>query len=304
TPLTPQVDPASQLGLTTGITLEAGATSPTGTTSTSIYDENVEWTTGGTATSNYNNTDNPYHGTKDALVSYTKNQTLTFSGNTQTVGGQVLRAFIRLNNSNYNFHFQFYNGTTAVSNLLTLNGFGFNPTLYGTYQNVSIPLSSFTWSGASFDKLVISMTGKGATGTFYLDYVSLESGTPIITPPTDYSNKLDSVFLSNDSLFQFVKGVKTFRGLATGSGGTTKYILQGYGVKVDSSGQTYTVNVDTTILKDSLYVGKGLVNDTTTYPHHSFLKVDSQYVRDTSLNLAGGTINQVLKKNSSANGDW
>jgi hypothetical protein len=32
--------------------------------------------------------------------------------------------------------------------------------------------------------------------------------------------------------------------------------------------------------------------------------VDSVYLRDTSLNLAGGTTGQVLKKNSSTNGDW
>lgn len=211
TPITPQVDPASQLTLTTGITLEANATTPTGTTSTLIYDENTEWTTGGTATVNYNNTANPYHGTKDALVSYTKNQTLTFSGTTQTVNGQVLRAFIYLNNANYSFQFQLFNGTTAVSNLLTLNGFGFNPTLYNTYQNVSIPLTAFTWSGTNFDKLVITMTGKGSTGTYYLDYVSLEGGTPV-PPQIDYSNKVDSVKMRNDSIFYVIKGVYYYSG--------------------------------------------------------------------------------------------
>jgi hypothetical protein len=211
TPITPQVDPASQLTLTTGITLEANATTPTGTTSTLIYDENVEWTTGGTSTANYNNTTNPYHGTKDALVSYTKNQALTFSGTTQTVNGQVLRAFIYLNNANYNFQFQFFNGTTAVSNLLTLNGFGFNPALFNVYQNVSIPLTAFTWSGTSFDKLVITMTGKGSTGTYYLDYMSLEGGTPV-PPQIDYSNKVDSVKMRNDSIFYVIKGVYYYSG--------------------------------------------------------------------------------------------
>jgi hypothetical protein len=210
TPLTPQVDPNSQLPLTTGISLTANETTPTAT-STLIYDENVEWTTGGTSTTNFNNTTNPFHGTKDALVSYTKNQTLTFSGTTQTVNGQVLRAFIYLNNANYNFQFQFYNGTTAVSNLLTLNGFGFNPTLYNVYQNVSIPLTAFTWSGTNFDKLVITMTGKGATGTYYLDYVSLEGGTPI-PPQIDYSNKVDSVKMRNDSIFYVIKGVYYYSG--------------------------------------------------------------------------------------------
>src|SRR6185312_12116669 len=237
-PLAPQVDPSSQLALTTGINLPANATTPTGTTSTAIYDENVEWTTGGTATVNFNNTANPYHGTKDALVSsYSKNSTLTFTGTTQTVNGQVLRAFINLLNSNYSFQFRFYNGTTVVSNALTLNGFGFNPTLYNTYQNVSIPLSSFTWSGNVFDKLIITMTGKGATGTYYIDYISLESGTPVVTPTTDYSNKVDSVTTVNGSIYYWVKGMSHLVGYA--SGGTTSGIDS-------ASYHTLTVNSDTT----------------------------------------------------------
>jgi hypothetical protein len=212
-PLVPQPDPNSQFALTTGIYLPAGATTPTGTTSTVIYDENTEWTTGGTATVNFNNTANPYHGTKDAYVSaYSKNSTLTFSGTTQTVNGQTLRFFIDLLNANYSFQLQFYNGSTAVSNSLALNGFGFNPTLYNSYQNVSIPLSSFTWSGTAFDKLVITMTGRGSSGTYYLDYVSLENGTPVIPPSTDYSYKVDSVINRNDSLFYVIKGVYYYSG--------------------------------------------------------------------------------------------
>src|SRR6185312_855198 len=213
TPLTPQIDPSSQLALTTGITLPPNATTPTGTASTLIYDENVEWTTGGTATVDFNNTAQPYHGTKDAYVSsYTKGSTLTFTGTTQTVNGQTLRTFIRLNNANYSFQFQFFNGTTAVSNLLTLNGFGFSPTLYNVYQNVSIPLASFRWSSTSFNKLVITVTGKGATGTYYIDYISLEGGTTSIPPQTDYSYKVDSVKNRNDSLFWVTKGVYFYTG--------------------------------------------------------------------------------------------
>jgi hypothetical protein len=208
TPLTPQIDQNSQLGLTTGINLPPNATVPTGASSTLIYDENTEWTTGGTATVNFNNTANPYHGTKDAFVSaYSKNSTLTFSGTTQTVNGQTLRFFIDLLNVNYNFQLQFYNGSTAVSNNLALNGFGFNPTLFNSYQNVSIPLSSFSWSGTAFDKLVITMTGRGSSGTYYLDYISLEGGTPVIT--ADY---VQSVVNKNDSLFYVIKGVYYYSG--------------------------------------------------------------------------------------------
>lgn len=251
TPLTPQSDPASQLPLTTGITLAPGATTPSGTSSTLVYDENTEWTTGGTATTDYNNTAHPYHGSKDAYVSnYAKNSTLTFSGTTQSVNGQILRSFIYLVNANYSFQFRFYNGTTAVTNTLTLNGFGFNPTLYGSYQNVSIPLSSFTWSGSAFDKLVITMTGSGSHGTFYVDYISLENGTSVIPPATDYSNKVDNLVTRNDSLFYVIKGIYYYSGTKAGTGsGTVTSVAKGYGILADGTITTSgTVTVDSAAL--------------------------------------------------------
>jgi hypothetical protein len=163
----------------------------------------------------FNNTAQPYHGTKDAYVSsYSKGSTLTFTTTTQPVdNSKTLRAFIRLNNSNYSFQFQFFNGTTAVSNIITAS---VNNSLFGSYQNVSIPLSSFTWSGTTFTKLVISMTGKGTPGTYYLDYVSLEGGTPVITP-VDYSNKVDSVSRIAGSYYYWAKGVKHLISVATDS---------------------------------------------------------------------------------------
>lgn len=91
---------------------------------------------------------------------------------------------------------------------------------------------------------------------------------------------------------------------STGGSGSTKYLIQGYGTKIDSSGANYTVAVDTTALKDSLYVGKGIANDTVTYPHHSFLILDSNYVRDSLLKIQGGTTGQALIKNSNADYDW
>lgn len=316
TPLTPQIDPTSQLELTTGITLEAGATSPTGTTSTLIYDENVEWTTGGTATINYNNTDNPYHGTKDALVSYSKNQTLTFSGTTQSVNGQTLRAFIRLNNANYDFQFQFFNGTTAVSNLLTLSGFGFNSTLYGTYQNVSIPLNAFTWSGTSFDKLVITMTGKGATGTYYLDYVSLESGTPVVSQ-IDYSNKVDQVLNRNDSIFYVIKGVYYYSGFNAYQRSQTDSITAklrseitsaaGGGV-ISFNGRNGAVNPDSTDYS-SFYYLKHIVDSLLALKQNisdafsgSYLDLTNKPVTVTNLSLGTATSTSQAINNSNGTG--
>jgi hypothetical protein len=264
TPITPQVDPASQLALTTGITLNPNDTVPTGTTSTLIYDENTEWTTGGTATVDFNNTAQPYHGTKDAYVSsYSKGSTLTFTTTTQTVdNSKTLRAFIRLNNSNYSFQFQFFNGTTAVSNIITAS---VNNSLFGSYQNVSIPLSSFTWSGTAYDKIIISMTGHGATGTYYIDYISLEGGTPVI-PPVDNSNKVDSVTRISNSYYYWTKGVKHLISLATDS---TAYHTIGqasdYFTLNTLDGRKDTVSFP----KDTQYVKNPLYSDNDTLKFHS-----------------------------------
>jgi hypothetical protein len=107
------------------------------------------------------------------------------------------------------------------------------------------------------------MTGKGTAGTYYLDYVSLESGTPIVTPPTDYSNKLDSVYLRNDSLFQYVKGVETFKGKASVGGGTTTNSVtfnnSGTG---DASGITFNGSVARTISSNT--IGAVAKADSTT----------------------------------------
>jgi hypothetical protein len=107
------------------------------------------------------------------------------------------------------------------------------------------------------------MTGKGAAGTYYLDYVSLESGTPVVTPPTDYGNKLDSVYLRNDSLFQYVKGVETFKGKASGSGGTTTnaatFNNSGTG---DASGTTFNGSTPRTISYNT--IGAVAKADSTT----------------------------------------
>jgi hypothetical protein len=298
TPIAPQVDPASQLALTTGITLPPGSTTPSGTTSTLIYDENTEWTTGGTATVDFNNTAQPYHGTKDAYVSsYSKGSTLTFTTTTQTVdNSKTLRAFIRLNNSNYSFQFQFFNGTTAVSNIITAS---VNNSLFGSYQNVSIPLSSFTWSGTAYDKIIISMTGHGATGTYYLDYMSLEGGTPVI-PPVDYSNKVDSVSRIAGSYYYWVKGVKHLISLATDSSAYhTIGQASDYFTLNTLNGRKDTVSFP----KDTQYVKNPLYSDNDTLKFHSdsltsvlkYSGIDSSAYDDNTLIPKGYLNNRIAE---------
>jgi hypothetical protein len=67
------------------------------------------------------------------------------------------------------------NGSTNVSNTVTLTSkYGFVKSTAGTYENITVPLSSFTFSNTSFNKIKITLAGTG--GGFYLDYAQLQGG--------------------------------------------------------------------------------------------------------------------------------
>lgn len=221
TPLDPQIDPASQLQLTTGITFNAGATSPSNLIVNVIYDEDLEWATGtvGTISVNFNNTVGPFYGVKNAdIASYSKNAQLTFEGATQTVSDQILSLWIYLKvplGTKNSLSFRYYNGVSASSNSLSVvNTFGLNPDLTNTWQQITIPYSAFTWSSQLFNKLTITMANSASNG-FKLDRIELQSGLQNIPPQTDYSNKVDSVNLSQGNLYYWTKGIKHFVGAIT-----------------------------------------------------------------------------------------
>src|SRR5690348_7103815 len=268
-PTIPQVDPQSQIALTSGFLINPGDTVPNNATQKLIYDENAgtptEWafTTSGTITANANNTDNPKHKTKAIFVSsYTNNSKLNFlSASTDTFNtnnGQVLWGYVYFNGAFLNkLKFQFFNGSTAVSSALTINNtFGLNPNDSNRYQLFSIPLSAFTWTNTVFDKLVITHVGTDNSGAkgYYIDWINIQSGVMPIPSPIDYSNKADSAgtYKINDSTYitrTWVKGSSfpvgdTIHASSTGGGGggsgTVTSISQGYGI-------TNTPNPITTI---------------------------------------------------------
>src|SRR5690348_14531683 len=268
-PTIPQVDPQSQIALTSGLLINPGDTVPNNATQKLIYDENAgtptEWafTTSGTLTANANNTDNPKHKTKAIFVSsYTNNSKLNFlSASTDTFNtnnGQVLWGYVYFNGAFLNkLKFQFFNGSTAVSSALTINNtFGLNPNDSNRYQLFSIPLSAFTWTNTVFDKLVITHVGTDNSGAkgYYIDWINIQSGVMPIPSPIDYSNKADSAgtYKINDSTYitrTWVKGSSfpvgdTIHASSTGGGGggsgTVTSISQGYGI-------TNTPNPITTI---------------------------------------------------------
>jgi hypothetical protein len=67
TPSVPQIDPATQIELTS-VYIPAGSTVPDGVTQEVVYDENTEVWSGSTTgvTGNFNNTTNTFNGSKSA----------------------------------------------------------------------------------------------------------------------------------------------------------------------------------------------------------------------------------------------
>lgn len=237
-PVTPQEEPTSQIVLAT-ILLNAGDLVPSNVIVNKIYDENIEWapSTTGTLTIDYNDTNNPYIGSKAVFVSvYNNNSKLrwTYAG-THTIGnGDVLTMRFYSNGAFLNkLRFQFYNTNTAASNSLQINsGFGLNPIDSNNYQFIDIPLSAFVFNPGvtGFNRLVITNVGNDLSGAkgYYIDNIQLQSGINNVPPQVDYSNKLDSVTITKttvgtdtSNVFKtYVKGLsKTIGTVWTGGGG-------------------------------------------------------------------------------------
>lgn len=178
-PATPQVDPATQFFLTT-VYIAAGATTPTNISQTVVYNENTEFTSTATGvTVNFNNTSNVFNGSKSADVgTFANGNYFTFTNTTAISSSSfsTLKLYLSLKAtlaSTANIRVSFLNGSTTVTNVITLSStYGFTKTGTG-YQNITIPFSAFTFTN-SFDKIRISLSGAGSG--FYLDYFTLQTG--------------------------------------------------------------------------------------------------------------------------------
>ncbi len=101
----------------------------------------------------------------------------------------------------------------------------------------------------------------------------------------DSSGLVKDVMRSNDSIYIKINGVWEFAfidsvGSGGGGGGSVEYVLQGWGIKVDSTGRNYTVKADSSVLgtlykvqQDSLAIvgnmwklgGNTGINDSTKF---------------------------------------
>lgn len=209
-PLKPQADPSYQIELTF-FTVAAGATTPSGVSSTVVYDENNTWTTSQvdwtpSVAADFNATTAPFNGTKHIAISNTgtptsASQLLFVNGSVLNVNDYtVLKFYIRLVSgfsiASQGISLRLANGTTFITNPLPVQSgnYGFSRIVSGSYQIITIPMSAFTYTGTSpnqFDRLYIYPIS-GAKN-FYLDYIQLQAG--ISAPPSSGSSgtRLDQI---------------------------------------------------------------------------------------------------------------
>jgi len=341
-PAVPQVDPSTQLYLT-HVYISAGATAPTGVSSYTIWDENTEWTGSATGvTVDFNNTSTVYHLTKSTDVGiHTTNDLVSYAGSgVHLQGYNVVKFFINLKSAmpaNRNISIGLFTNSQPMTNYLTLGAaHGFNKSLVGQWQVVSVPLTDFNYlSESPLTGLKFRIQGAGAG--FYLDWITLHGGLPINTGSNAITNvyriagttnvmkvvngvaslafvdsvgggsadsivvvqqplqslpsgvsgvpdtlkfnadssglvKLISKKAGTDSVFQTINGIQVFAYIDSsyaGGSGSVEYVIPGYGVRVDSVGRNYTVNVDTSIIakKDSIRLQQPLyvVGDTMKF---------------------------------------
>lgn len=185
-PQLPQFDPCSNI-LLTYIFVQTGATTPTQVTDELIYDENAEtWThaTSGTISANFASTAASSVGTKSlAIASWSNNANIiwTAPGALNTNNYTTFSYYIKLTATmanNINISAQFFNGTTAVSNIVVSP---FTKTYTSSFQGVVFSMSQFTFTSNVFTNIKLIFNGTN-TNTVYIDFMRLQGG--IIQPPS------------------------------------------------------------------------------------------------------------------------
>lgn len=195
TPGTNPLDPSSQVDAASQLyrgfeLIGPGATTPT-VTSVTQYDTNTgEWTgtSAGGATVNFGGLTNPFNETHSTDIgAFTNGQTITYTKPSGTVTGSSFNTekfYVRLKAafaSTANILVTFLNAGVAVSNTVTVTAaYGFNKATIGSYQNITIPLSAFTFTNNNINAIRFTLQGTNASG-LYLDYVQLLQGTSSIS---------------------------------------------------------------------------------------------------------------------------
>ena len=204
-PVQPAVDYSTELPLNIA-TIAANATTPTGVTTTTIYDENTEWTCASSSNIDCNSTTTPYHLTKNIVATNAvlgNNFTLVkpAAGTTDLSTLNSLVCYITSNaqwptsngsgsNGLRTLSLFWLSGSTQVGNQVVIKdgSFGFLSSRL-TAQQISIPLGAtgpFGTGSNTVTTLKGQITGNGGTSSisFHLDWCTLQGGTGAVSLPT------------------------------------------------------------------------------------------------------------------------
>jgi hypothetical protein len=220
-PAIPTANPGTQLYLT-AVLVKAGSTIPYGMIQTVLWNENIgspEWAAAGGAYINYNGITTPYNGSKaaDATGAFVTGDQMRFTGTAYTLANySSLKFFLKLKNQLTklsSFQVQIISAGNIVTQPITINATnGYNASVTGSYQNITIPISQFTFqsSVSVIDGIVITLTNTGSTG-FYFDYLTLQGGSS-----TGGGQYVTSTFkkAGTDSVFYVVGGIPYFSHLS------------------------------------------------------------------------------------------
>jgi hypothetical protein len=188
-PELPSIDPTTELEIAP-ILVGAGTVAPPISTNEDVYYENTEWTTASNnGTVNFNATSNPFQGAKHIdCGAFTNGQYIRFTDSVLNQLGDfsLLKFYFSLKSSfsnNTRISIKFYNGSALISSVVTVvsGNYNFNRTIINSYQVLIIPLSDFTFSSSSFDRIEIAMIGSNSSG-FRMDNISLTQGVGISSP--------------------------------------------------------------------------------------------------------------------------
>lgn len=206
------------------VSVPAGSLVPGGIVDYLIYNENTgppgEYTASSTGTVNFDDTQFPYNGTKDAAVTALSNsQNIEFEWTDTVHSGNKgnLILFIRLAAImpvTKNLNAQLMLAGNPVSSIFNFTGQGMNRFLINQYQPVVFPMNVFGPQNIVFDAVRITSSGTGTLPTFYLDYILFQEG--VLPTPTLYRFGLEDNFLTvprevdfNGTTFRF-KNINKF----------------------------------------------------------------------------------------------
>lgn len=179
----PGVDDNSQVLIATYF-VAANDTIPQGLSNEVIYKENVEWTVSGSAKYNPLWTSDVFAGTyalRDSSNTIRTYIDLVDSNSTHSSADfWALTYQLRLDATfanNQSLQIQFLNNSSVVSSTVTVatGRYGYTRTVSGTYQAIAVPLSAWTFTSSTFNKVRFIVANTNVNG-FNLDNIVLQQG--------------------------------------------------------------------------------------------------------------------------------